>query len=101
MVILPLCGSNPEGSLSSTPVTTAALGYIQFPEVLESLWSVLRSTRCHGLLWGSPLQLAGYVISRHACVQCDCTSPALKGPLQEATHLPDRLGREENSPQIC
>lgn len=87
-VLLP-CGSNPEGSLVSTPVKTAALGYIQFPEVLESLWSVLM-TRAP---LGKSLQLAGYVIRRHACVQCDRTSPRLKGPLQGATPFTRQSGK--------
>lgn len=91
------CGSNPEGSLNSTPVTTAALGYIQFPEVLESLWSVLRSEWWHGLLRGSPLQLAGYVITRSDFVWCDLcshTSPGLKGPLQGASPFTRQSGNE-------
>lgn len=103
VVVLFPCGSNLEGSLVSTPVTTAALGYIEFPEVLESLWSVLRRKRWHGLLWGSPLQLAGYVITRHACMQCDWTvtpAPDLKDPCRGWLILPGRLGREENSPYV-
>lgn len=89
------CGSNPEGLLNSTPVKTAAVGCIQFPKVLESLWSVLRSERWHGLLQWSPLQLVGYVITRPDFAQCDLcshTSPGLKGPLQGASHFTRQSG---------
>lgn len=94
MVLLLPYGSNPEGSLITTPVTTAALGYIQFPEVLGSLWSVLRSKRWHGLLLRkSPA--AGRLCHHCACLRAVQTAPALdlNDPCRGGLILPVWEGR--------
>lgn len=72
-------------------------------QLLLAISSFQKSLEASGVFWeangdmgsscGSPLQLAGYVITVHACVQCDCTSPGLKGPLQGGLILPVWEGR--------